>query len=61
MRDDKAENAKVFEFAVDYVNANNEHKLEAVVKDITFGNEFEASRNICSLVEVSESKKMRSF
>lgn len=28
-------------------------QLEAVIKDITFGNEFEASQNVCNLIEVS--------
>lgn len=54
MKDD--ENAKVFEFAVEYVNAREEKfKLEAVVKEVTFGNEFESSQNVCNLIEVSYS------
>lgn len=47
-------NAKVFEIAVDYVNRRDEDfKLEAVVKEVSFGNEFDSSLNVCSLIEVS--------
>lgn len=50
-------NRKMFDFAIEIANKKildeEEFQLKGLVKEITFGNDFDASRNTCKLLKVN--------
>lgn len=51
------ENKQIFQYAIEKANekllAKEDFRLEAEIAEIEFGNEFNISRSICGILEVS--------
>lgn len=58
-------NKKMFDFAIETANKkmleNEEFQLKGVVKEIAFGNDFDASKNACKLLKVCHCSVVSGF